>query len=109
MVELTFKGRAENFVPLSLIKRIASSTSEEPDEDITNIGKEGVKAIKGMLAWILELNSVTNLFRHGACQSWSAERSARRRGGMDCSEATFSDAKDSGTAIGQGPEGAFKG
>ena len=53
MVELTFKGRAERFVPLSLVKRIASSTSEEPDEDVAGIGKEGVKAIKGTLTSVL--------------------------------------------------------
>ena len=47
MVELTFRSRVEHFVSLSLIKRIASSTSDEPEESYASIGKEGVKAIKG--------------------------------------------------------------
>ncbi|GJE87441.1 EVE domain-containing protein [Phanerochaete sordida] len=48
MVDLTLKARAEHFVSLALLKRIAASPSSEPPADVEYIGEEGVKAIKEM-------------------------------------------------------------
>ncbi len=45
MVDVTFVSRAAHFVPLSLLRNIASS-SDLPDE-VSYIGKEGAQAIKG--------------------------------------------------------------
>ena len=47
MVDLNFKARAEHFVPLSLVKRIASGSSETL-EDLSYIGEDNVKAIREM-------------------------------------------------------------
>ncbi|EJF62226.1 hypothetical protein DICSQDRAFT_58814 [Dichomitus squalens LYAD-421 SS1] len=44
MVEVTFGSRAKHFVPLSLLRNIAS----EPPEEVAYIGQDGAKAIKGM-------------------------------------------------------------
>ncbi|KAI0737675.1 PUA-like domain-containing protein [Daedaleopsis nitida] len=46
MVDVTFVSRAAYFVPLSLLRKIASS-SEVPEE-VEYIGEEGAQAIKGM-------------------------------------------------------------
>ncbi|TBU28751.1 PUA-like domain-containing protein [Dichomitus squalens] len=46
MVEVTFGSRAKHFVPLSLLRNIASSS--EPPEEVAYIGQDGAKAIKGM-------------------------------------------------------------
>ncbi|KAI0092093.1 PUA-like domain-containing protein [Irpex rosettiformis] len=46
MVDVTFKHRAANFVPLSLLRRIAASA--DVPSDIPYIGAPGVRAIKEM-------------------------------------------------------------
>ena len=46
MVDVTFKSRAAHHVPLSLFKRVASLSSDEPPDDVAYIGKDGVQAIK---------------------------------------------------------------
>ena len=46
MVDVTFKSRAVHHVPLSLFKRVASLSSDEPPDDIAYIGGGGVQAIK---------------------------------------------------------------
>ncbi|KAI0772587.1 PUA-like domain-containing protein [Irpex lacteus] len=48
MVELTFKSRTANFVPLSLLRRIAASPGSDAPSDIPYIGASGVQAIKEM-------------------------------------------------------------
>ena len=45
MVEVTISSRAKNFIPLALLRHIAAST--EAPEEVSYIGEEGVKAIKG--------------------------------------------------------------
>ena len=52
MVEVTFKSRAKNFVPLSLLRRIAASSSSDVPEDVSYIGEDGVKAIKGAYVFL---------------------------------------------------------
>ncbi|KAG7097524.1 hypothetical protein E1B28_004867 [Marasmius oreades] len=49
MVDLTFKSRADHFIPLSLLRFISncSSASDIP-EKVAYIGEEGVRAIKSM-------------------------------------------------------------
>ena len=48
MVDVTFSSRAKHLVPLSLMKRIASiSNPDDVPDDVSYIGSEGVKAIKG--------------------------------------------------------------
>lgn len=49
MVDLTFKSRAQHFVPLALFKKIAALPTDEPPEDIAYIGEDGVRAVKGTL------------------------------------------------------------
>ncbi|KAF9461992.1 PUA-like domain-containing protein [Collybia nuda] len=46
MVELTFKSRAQNFVPLALLRYIADNSTLPPE--IEYIGDTGAKAIKAM-------------------------------------------------------------
>ncbi|EMD40365.1 hypothetical protein CERSUDRAFT_110960 [Gelatoporia subvermispora B] len=46
MVDVTFKARAANFVPLALLRRIAAAS--EPPHEVAYIGEEGVNAIKEM-------------------------------------------------------------
>ena len=48
MVDLAFTMRAKHFIPLALLRYIADSPSDDPPEEIQYIGKDGVKAIKGM-------------------------------------------------------------
>ncbi|TDL29958.1 DUF55-domain-containing protein [Rickenella mellea] len=48
MVELTFVSRTQHFVPLALMKRIATLPSSDPPTDIEYIGRDGVAAIKAM-------------------------------------------------------------
>ncbi|KAI0082550.1 DUF55-domain-containing protein [Panus rudis PR-1116 ss-1] len=53
MVDVTFKSRAKHFIPLSLIKHLASlsgsSTSlADPPEEVAYIGRSGMKAIREM-------------------------------------------------------------
>ncbi|PSR92206.1 hypothetical protein PHLCEN_2v4736 [Hermanssonia centrifuga] len=49
MVDVTFKARTEHFIPLSLLKQIASNQPDsEPPSDVAYIGKDGVSAIKEM-------------------------------------------------------------
>jgi len=47
MVDLNFKARAQHFIPLALVKSIASGANEPPDL-ASYIGEDGVKAIKAM-------------------------------------------------------------
>jgi len=46
MVDVTFKSRLNNFIPLSLVRRLAEDT--EPPPEVAYIGIDGVKAIKNM-------------------------------------------------------------
>ncbi|KAI8982773.1 PUA-like domain-containing protein, partial [Trametes punicea] len=46
MVDVTFVRRAPHFVPLSLLRNIAGAS--HPPAEVSYIGNDGVKAIKGM-------------------------------------------------------------
>ncbi|KAF7975645.1 hypothetical protein HWV62_9097 [Athelia sp. TMB] len=46
MVEVTISSRAKNFIPLALLRHIA--TSAEAPEEVSYIGEAGIKAIKAM-------------------------------------------------------------
>ncbi|KAF8958522.1 PUA-like domain-containing protein [Flammula alnicola] len=48
MVDLTFKSRAPNFVPLVLLRTIASLSPSHIPSEIAYLGEDGVNAIKGM-------------------------------------------------------------
>lgn len=83
MVDVTFRSRAKHFIPLSLLKYLASLSSSsssvaDPPEDMAYIGKEGMKAIKGKPANTdiphLELFIKSRRRRHGPPQSWTVER-----------------------------------
>ncbi|CAL1700109.1 unnamed protein product [Somion occarium] len=68
MVDVTFRSRAKHFIPLSLIKHLASLSSSsvsDPPDEVDYIGKEGMKAIKD-----------------GTHQSRKIERPAGRRDDM---------------------------
>lgn len=47
MVDVKFVSRAVHFVSLALLKSIAGGNSYNPPEEISYIGQDGVKAIKG--------------------------------------------------------------
>ncbi len=65
MVELTFKSRTANFVPLSLLRRIAASPGSDAPSDIPYIGASGVQAIKGACGDCIMSHVVTFLIRNG--------------------------------------------
>lgn len=46
MVDLTFVSRAENFIPLAVLRNIAALKSDTPPEGVEYLGVEGVRAIK---------------------------------------------------------------
>ncbi|THH31930.1 hypothetical protein EUX98_g2283 [Antrodiella citrinella] len=48
MVDVTFESRLAHFIPLSLLKSVAGSSKNDPDEGLSYIGNQGVKAIKTM-------------------------------------------------------------
>ena len=48
MVDLTFVSRANNFVPLSLLRTIAGAQLSAIPEDIAYLGEDGYEAIKGI-------------------------------------------------------------
>lgn len=66
MVDLTFKSRAKHLVPLTLLKQIAESPPDQVPEDISYIGAEGCKAIRGMSPPPQEFSTV----RHDT-QKWT--------------------------------------
>lgn len=48
MVDVTFQARAGHFIPLSLVKRIATLSPADPPDELAYIGKDGVDAVKNM-------------------------------------------------------------
>ncbi|KAH8096613.1 PUA-like domain-containing protein [Cristinia sonorae] len=48
MVDVTFQTRLPHFIPLSLLKRTAGSSTDAPEEELEYIGTQGVQAIKTM-------------------------------------------------------------
>lgn len=46
MVDVSFRTRLTHFIPLSLLKSMASSSDDDPDDALRYIGVDGVKAIK---------------------------------------------------------------
>lgn len=74
MVELTFKSRTANFVPLSLLRRIAASPGSDAPSDIPYIGAPGVQAIKGACDDCVLSLIVTFLVRDGLGDKRKAQR-----------------------------------
>ncbi|KDQ64124.1 hypothetical protein JAAARDRAFT_187497 [Jaapia argillacea MUCL 33604] len=87
MVDVTFKRRAQNYVPLSLLKYIADSTSSDPLNDVPHIGPEGVKAIKAMALVTKGRLSVQKVEQ----DAWDAISLLAEKGGWD--EKVYSKAK----------------
>lgn len=95
MVDLTFQARAKNFVPLSLLKRIASTSTAQPPSDVDYIGEDGVKAIKGVSSYSLPRRRVLQrkemaLINRGRLsvqrveeQTWSVIEKLAETGGWD--------------------------
>ncbi|KAF8883175.1 PUA-like domain-containing protein [Gymnopilus junonius] len=48
MVDLAFKSKAPHFVPLSLLRKIADAPASQVPDEVSYLGEEGAKAIKGM-------------------------------------------------------------
>ncbi|KAF9527968.1 PUA-like domain-containing protein [Crepidotus variabilis] len=48
MVDLTFSSRAQNFIPLALLRLIADRPNSDLPEEISYIGEKGASAIKSM-------------------------------------------------------------
>lgn len=70
MVDLTFSSRANNFVPLALLKFIADLPSNSAPEEIDYLGEGGVKAIKGRQSSVKGVSlSLTTLYRNGSGDS----------------------------------------
>ena len=82
MVDVNFKLRAQHFVSLALIKRIAALPSSQPFKEINYIGTEGVDAIKKMplvTRGRLSVQSVGDL-------AWNAVQLLAQNGGWDDGE-----------------------
>ncbi|KAI0711049.1 PUA-like domain-containing protein [Cerioporus squamosus] len=77
MVDVTFGSRAQHFVPLSLLRTIASS----PDvpEEVSYIGEDGAKAIKGMALVSRGRLSVQRV----EGETWKVVEQLAERGGWD--------------------------
>jgi hypothetical protein len=93
MVDLTFTSRATHFVPLTLLRYIASSP---PPPELDYLGNEDVKAIKGycnpplLLAGILTYSTAMALVSRGRLSvqrveenAWDAVVLLAERGGWD--------------------------
>ncbi len=65
MVDLTFKSRAKHLVPLTLLKRIAESPPDQAPEDISYIGVQGCKAIRGTSSPAKNFHSYVMIHRNG--------------------------------------------
>ncbi|KAJ7359340.1 DUF55-domain-containing protein [Mycena albidolilacea] len=81
MVDLTFESRAQNFVPLTLLRFIADSSSVSPPTGFEYLGDVGVSAIKEM-----------DLFTRGCLNvqrvseaAWTAVQQLASTGGWDLS------------------------
>jgi hypothetical protein len=64
MVDLTFESRAQNFVPLTLLRFIADSSSASPPTGFEYLGDGGVSAIKGTSSVRL-FSAVSDIGRNG--------------------------------------------
>ena len=80
MVDVTFRARAKNFIPLSLIKHLASlspssSSPTDPPDEVEYIEKEGMKAIKGSFRHTNTYPSLIGLllYRNGPHQPCSVK------------------------------------
>lgn len=51
MVDAKFISRARHFVPLSLLRHLASLTSAIPPDAVSYVGEDGIHAIKGIVPW----------------------------------------------------------
>ncbi|TFK93634.1 DUF55-domain-containing protein [Polyporus arcularius HHB13444] len=77
MVDVTFVSRAKHLVPLSLLRTIASST--DVPEEVSYIGEEGAKAIKGMALVTRGRLSVQRV----EGEAWKVIEQLAERGGWD--------------------------
>ncbi|RPD81319.1 DUF55-domain-containing protein [Lentinus tigrinus ALCF2SS1-7] len=77
MVDVTFVSRAKHFVPLSLLRTIASST--DVPEDVSYIGEDGAQAIKGMALVTRGRLSVQRV----EGETWRVIEQLAERGGWD--------------------------
>jgi hypothetical protein len=95
MVDLTFESRAQNFVPLTLLRFIADSSSASPPTGFEYLGDAGVSAIKGTspmrLFFLMCLISAgMDLFTRGCLNvqrvseaAWTAVQQLANTGGWD--------------------------
>lgn len=83
MVDLTFKSRAKHLVPLALLKQIAEFPPDQVPEDISYLGTDGCKAIKGTSFSIKNFQPHVMEHRNGPRHQRAAQRAARQRGGVD--------------------------
>ncbi|OCH94519.1 DUF55-domain-containing protein [Obba rivulosa] len=84
MVDVTFKDRAANFVPLALLRQIAAST-KSPSE-VAYIGADGVRAIKEMALVTRGRLSVQRV----EPDAWYAIKSMAEKGGWEDNAASAS-------------------
>ncbi|KAJ7892846.1 PUA-like domain-containing protein [Mycena olivaceomarginata] len=82
MVDLTFESRAQNFVPLTLLRFIADSSSASPPTGFEYLGDAGVSAIKGMD--LVTNRGCLNVQRVSEA-AWTAVQQLSSTGGWDLS------------------------
>ncbi|KAI0650841.1 DUF55-domain-containing protein [Trametes meyenii] len=82
MVDVTFTRRALSFVPLSLLRIIA--TAPEPPEEVSYIGQEGARTIKGMALVTRGRLSVQRVEE----EAWRTVEQLAERGGWEAGGAT---------------------
>lgn len=100
MVDLTLQHRTKHFVPLALFRQIADDPSPIPPEEVSYIGTDGVKAIKGLSAYFKSSQSRNDTAAGMALvgrarlsvqpvepEAWQVVMALTERGGWD--EATF--------------------
>ncbi|KAL0950049.1 hypothetical protein HGRIS_010057 [Hohenbuehelia grisea] len=79
MVDLTFGSRAKHFIPLALLRYIADLSSSTPPNELSYIGDDGVKAIKGMDLIVRGRLSVQRVDE----KTWDVLNMMADRGGWD--------------------------
>ncbi|KAF7351209.1 Autophagy-related protein [Mycena sanguinolenta] len=79
MVDLTFALRAQHFVPLTLLRFIADSSSDSPPAGLEYLGDAGVAAIKGMDLVTRGRLSVQRVSE----AAWTAVQALANTGGWD--------------------------
>ncbi|KAI1795070.1 PUA-like domain-containing protein [Ganoderma leucocontextum] len=97
MVEVTFESRVQHFLPLSLLRNIASS-SELPEE-VAYIGEDGARAIKAGMALVTRGRLSVQRVEE---ETWEVIEQLAEKGGWEEGNTSKPKAKSKGQAKTQG-------